>query len=563
MTNINTFQGNVGIGITNPTSRLQITQDFGGSGTHGPLANVVADDGGLQFGIYVGEKVADPFSRTALRVADNAENVLIVDGWNKRVGIGVVGTTPTSKLEVHNSGTAASIADLVGDFTGSWIRVGDARTARTFSAGMGIKFHDANVGHFSVGQIGGLFKVSITSNSGNELFPSAGYTEGITVDSAGKVGIGGGATQGLQVGGNNHASTGNWNDGTYEGNILVKDTGGSPGNGGGIMFGASQGSHFCGIKGAITNGGGNTVGNMYFYNRVSTSHSYMTPAMTILPSLNVGIRTTNPHHPLSVFGQGGSVGGSAGRTWFQPAPGPSLSYSNDTGSGAVGVYAQYYFMSSTGFLAQNGSSSASDFRIKKDIVDADDLEALETLRLLKPKRYKYKDEKGRGTVPVWGFIAQEVAETLPYSITLTKEFIPNIYEMANVSDSNVITFTNFNTSNFESNASMIRSYGKDDAMRLLKITEVIDEHSVRVDQDLSEWTGSFDESGNVVAGNQLFVYGEEIDDFHFLKKDSIWTVATSALQEIDRQLQAEKVKVITLETQLTSVLTRLDALESA
>jgi hypothetical protein len=43
----------------------------------------------------------------------------------------------------------------------------------------------------------------------------------------------------------------------------------------------------------------------------------------------------------------------------------------------------------------------------------------------------------------------------------------------------------------------------------------------------------------------------------------IWTVATAALQEVDRQLQAEKAKVATLETQLASVLARLDALESA
>ena len=56
---------------------------------------------------------------------------------------------------------------------------------------------------------------------------------------------------------------------------------------------------------------------------------------------------------------------------------------------------------------------------------------------------------------------------------------------------------------------------------------------------------------------------EEVNDFVFLQKDAIWTVATSALQELDRQLQAEKTKVATLETQLTSVLARLDALENA
>jgi hypothetical protein len=59
------------------------------------------------------------------------------------------------------------------------------------------------------------------------------------------------------------------------------------------------------------------------------------------------------------------------------------------------------------------------------------------------------------------------------------------------------------------------------------------------------------------------VYGQRVDDFVFVQKDAIWTVATAALQEVDRQLQAEKEKVTTLETQLASVLTRLDALENA
>ena len=97
----------VGIGITNPTSRLHITQDFGGSGPGVPLANVVADDGGLQFGIHVGEKTADPFSRTALRVVDDDETVLMVDGWNKRVGIGT--DTPDTMLEVAGNAKISSV----------------------------------------------------------------------------------------------------------------------------------------------------------------------------------------------------------------------------------------------------------------------------------------------------------------------------------------------------------------------------------------------------------------------------------------------------------------------
>jgi hypothetical protein len=206
----------------------------------------------------------------------------------------------------------------------------------------------------------------------------------------------------------------------------------------------------------------------------------------------------------------------------------------------------------------------SDRRIKENIEDIDDASALETLRRLKPKKYTYKDTKNRGTTPVWGFIAQEVRETLPHATNLTVDCIPNIYELANVSQSNVITFTNFNTSNFENSLPTLKLMTKEDNVEYANVTSIIDGYSVSVDKDLSEWSGQYDEAtSNVVTGDKIFVYGEEVSDFVALNKDAIFTVATSAVQELDRQLQAEKVKISTLETQLASVLTRLDTLEGA
>jgi len=58
-------------------------------------------------------------------------------------------------------------------------------------------------------------------------------------------------------------------------------------------------------------------------------------------------------------------------------------------------------------------------------------------------------------------------------------------------------------------------------------------------------------------GNQIFVYGQNINDFHTLKKNAIWTVTTAALQEVDRRL-----RIVHLESQLAAVLARLDALEN-
>ena len=90
---------------------------------------------------------------------------------------------------------------------------------------------------------------------------------------------------------------------------------------------------------------------------------------------------------------------------------------------------------------------------------------------------------------------------------------------------------------------VLKVYDVDDKEHLINIAEVIDGHSIRVDEDLTEWS----------EDDKIFVYGQQVKDFVFLQKDAIWTVATSALQEVDRQLQAEKEKVASLEARLLAL----------
>ena len=284
----------------------------------------------------------------------------------------------------------------------------------------------------------------------------------------------------------------------------------------------------------------------------------------------------------------------------------------------------------SGSIRSNGGLVAySDRRIKSNIVDINDTHALDQIRAIQPRYYEYVDKRKKGSSSVIGFIAQEVKEVIPRAVSVANGRIPNIYSFANINASNVLTFTDFNTSTLDSNATTeIEVYinGKD--VRNVTISEIIDEHSIRVVEDISEWGCSFDENGNVVSeivntiltldeyntntdlniafspnisgykganviisvdeynsledktgyteviesynktyirypGNQIFVWGQCVLDFHHINKDYIWTVAAAALQEVDRQLQAEKIKVVSLESQLTSVLERLDALEGA
>ena len=117
-----------------------------------------------------------------------------------------------------------------------------------------------------------------------------------------------------------------------------------------------------------------------------------------------------------------------------------------------------------------------------------------------------------------------------------------------MTQSNVVTFTNFNTNDLLSNTTIIQAQLFKGENKDLTISEIIDEHSIRVEEDLTEMLHEDD--------TRLYIYGELVDDFLFLKKESIFTVATAALQEVDRQLQDTKA-------QLASVLARLDALENA
>ena len=60
----------------------------------------------------------------------------------------------------------------------------------------------------------------------------------------------------------------------------------------------------------------------------------------------------------------------------------------------------------------------------------------------------------------------------------------------------------------------------------------------------------------------VFFYGKKVNDFHTLTKNAIWTVATAALQEVDRIQQRHEQEIQELKSQNQLLLQRLEALES-
>ena len=252
-----------------------------------------------------------------------------------------------------------------------------------------------------------------------------------------------------------------------------------------------------------------------------------------------------------------------------------------------------------------GSVSASDARIKKSISDVDDDTALQKLRQLKPKRYKYRDERNRGDRETIGFIAQEVEQIVPEAVTTkTGETIPTILEIATVTGSNILTFSDFSTASLESNTTTLQCYDMNNQPHEITIASVLDDRSVQVKEDLSDWTASVDETGNVITetqtltlsvedydaletdkgawsaqtsesnviecytqtktvypGDKLYVQGEVVDDFHVLRKETIWALATAGVQQIDRIQQQHDAQIADLEAANDAKQRRIDDLE--
>ena len=260
----------------------------------------------------------------------------------------------------------------------------------------------------------------------------------------------------------------------------------------------------------------------------------------------VGIGTTNPTQgKLVVIGTGSSTNiGTYG--WL-----------NQSGSTNQASGSNYYSIYADNRIAGVEFNAHSDSRIKKNVVDINDSSALDKIRLLKPKIYNYIDEKNRGTSNVYGFIAQEVSNVLPYAVTVSTGDIPNILTNSNVSvtsDSNVLelhldtTVEGLTLSN-TSNINITTDKDKYLTVPVLSFSgsNVI---TIQNNQYFSNVTGAY-------------IHGEQVNNFHHLNKDAIWAVSTAALQEVDRQLQAEKTKVATLETQVADLLARVTALENA
>ena len=193
------------------------------------------------------------------------------------------------------------------------------------------------------------------------------------------------------------------------------------------------------------------------------------------------------------------------------------------------------------------NDTSSDIRIKKSVSDVIDDDALIKLRLLQPKKYKYIDTQ-RTDSEVFGFMAQDVSNVIPYAVNRVQDYIPNIYEYANITNNGIFILNNTDTSVLNI-GTMITFNDMNNNHYEHSVAQIIDNKKFTV-------------NSYVFGEMSIFIYGTKVNDFHRLKKDYIWTIATAALQEVDRQLLAEKVKVANLQAENTSLKNDIIAIKS-
>ena len=303
----------------------------------------------------------------------------------------------------------------------------------------------------------------------------------------------------------------------------------------------------------------------------------------------IGIGTTSPSFPLEI---NTTTSGSFGPNVHYLAP------NLHSGQWASANIASGISLKTSGSIWMNGAHLifSSDHRIKKNIVQLNTDKMMTILRKMRPVSFDFIDPMKNNNKKHFGFIAQEVNEILPEGITLNTDVIPNNMMKACITKpSETDEEFNFTLKPIDTDITLqyllliTDSPLKFDNANLYSSTNVYkfkvycgeewekeQDIYIRSNYNLTDdkYTyviGMKKEAYDVVLMEPtLFVYGQYIYDLHILDHDMIYTVATTALQEVDRLQHADKARITELEVTvagqqslINDILERLKTLEKA
>jgi hypothetical protein len=379
--------GNVGIGTSSPTDKLNISSgtnqiglDTGNQATYGTL-----DIGHFTNGAFIGTQAGSNAASNILRFGTSGSERVRIDSSGK-VGIGT--SSPTDKVTVNGAVVATSAGS-------------------SFSSGASRALLDWNTGasQARVGAING-------TGTANSLGFYVGTTEKMRIDSSGNVGIGtsspsanleitqSGNNVGLLVAGGGYNYTAKFESSDAEANIIIEDS--NSANNGNMIGVATNDMYF------ITN----TAERM----RINSSGNMILNNTANLDASHIAIWQST---------------GKNGITFRAPNTSPYMAMQFQNSSGGRIGYIQY---TNTG----TSFSTTSDYRLKENVEY--DWDATTRLKQLKPSRFNFIADPD---TTVDGFLAHEVQNIVPEAITgVRDEMQEEEYEVTPAvldEDGNVVT----------------------------------------------------------------------------------------------------------------------------
>ena len=328
-------------------------------------------------------------------------------------------------------------------------------------------------------------------------------------------------------------------------------TGGSGGLGGG--GGGGTGASSTGVSGSVSTGGGGGGGSITGgsggsgvviiryrqKNREGNSEIQFIKGTSIV-SGNTNYKIGNYGGDFKV--KSSSFNNDTDRVVVQS--GGDIRFNNTSGMAVATIF------NNGDFRTAGSQISNSDNRIKKDVEDIDEAGALRMIMAVEPKTYTYIDEKGRGGSGgessgehrehrVYGFVAQQIREVIPDATETTRDIVPNIMKRA-VRDKNRVYLDLTGYADLPVNEDRkINIRFKNGGGYNFSIVEANKEYFVIDTEDKGI--------------GEVFVYGYEVNDFHILTKESIYTLNVSATQELCRKIESQERRIKELEEKLSRV----------